>query len=197
MTDNLDGTYTYSYSLDLDGTVTMYVFLYTQFGVHAEFFDNTASTGTVVSQSYPRFIGRDHGTGLITPTRANSASIKFFTKIKIPTSDTYTFYVRCDDGAIIWLDGVLKATCNHGTVSFSEVVDQNSFHDIVMTWYEGSGGAKYYLEWSYTGVGQTQLPSVNSYYPQYVASVQNQLTVSCPFGYSGSIASSPTKCFEI
>ena len=36
MTDNLDGTYTYSYSLDLDGTVTMYVFLYTQFGVHAE-----------------------------------------------------------------------------------------------------------------------------------------------------------------
>jgi hypothetical protein len=47
MTDNLDGTYSYTYSTQIDGTITLYVLLYTQFGVYAEFFNNDQNTGTV------------------------------------------------------------------------------------------------------------------------------------------------------
>ncbi|WP_343328853.1 proprotein convertase P-domain-containing protein [Polaribacter staleyi] len=42
---------------------------------------------------------------IVTPSDANTYSIRYTGFIKIPTTDTYTFYLNSDDGAKVYIDG--------------------------------------------------------------------------------------------
>jgi hypothetical protein len=94
MTDNHDGTYIYNFSADLDGPITLNILLFTQFGVYAEYFDNTLNTGTVASTNILSEMTAAFGGGLVTPTNGDNVSGNFFMKLKTVTSTSYTFYLR-------------------------------------------------------------------------------------------------------
>ena len=197
MTDNLDGTYSYTYSVNLDGTITMYVLLYTQYGVYAEYFNNIVYSGTVANYDTLTQMSKNFGGGLVTSTQGDCVSANFYFKIQPLLSDTYTIYLIKDDYGIFYLNGVAKVSGTGGTHSFSQYLNMNQFYSGKISWVEQYGSANIELDWSYTSRTQIAIPSQNLYYPAYVASSPYNIVSTCPFGYTGYNSSSPTICKEI
>ena len=197
MTDNLDGTYTYTYSTDLDGTISVSVLLYTEYGVYAEYFNNIVYTGTVANYATPSQMSLNFGAGLVTSTQGDNVSANFYFKLQPLKSDTYTLYLLKDDYAIVYVEGVSKASGTGGTHSFTQFLNMNQFYTIKISWIEYGGIASVELDWSYTGQAQIAIPSQNLYYPAYVASSPLNVVATWPFGYTGYNSSSPTRCKEI
>jgi hypothetical protein len=98
MTDNLDGTYSAAYSVPLDGTITVSVFLMRSGGAYSEWFDNLLMDGTPALSRIDSEIDFDWGTGPIIDTRASFVYSRFYTKIKAPYTEDYSFVVDGDSG---------------------------------------------------------------------------------------------------
>ena len=118
MYDNLDGTYTYSYSSNLDGTITVYVFLYTNGGIYAEYFDSSKWSGTPATKTTMSTLNSGWTSGtLITASRSSYVTIAYYARIKAPTSDTYTIYIEVDDTAKVFIDSTLIISNGYGNYS--------------------------------------------------------------------------------
>ena len=70
-------------------------------------------------------------------------------------------------------------------------------YSFVVNFLESWGYAQIYFRWSTPTMAQITIPSNYFYYTKKVASSPYQITVNCPTGYSGSVASSPTKCITV
>jgi hypothetical protein len=93
---------------------------------------------------------------------APGISADFFTvrwtgQVRALDTDTYTFYVRSDDGQRLWVDGQLLvndwalhgATEQSGTIALTA----NQHYDLVMEYFEGAVAASAQLSWSAAGGG--------------------------------------------
>jgi len=125
MADNLDGTYTYSYSTDSAGEITMYVLLYTQFGVFAEFFNNINYSGTVdISRVYP-LMDHDFSNGLVTTTQIQDVSSNIYFKLRSPVSLNVTFIWVSNQYGYFYFNGDLRASPRYNyNRTFDEVLDK-------------------------------------------------------------------------
>ena len=69
MTDNGDGTYSHTYTISGgSGTATVSVSTQTAGGVYAEYWTNTARSGTASNTRYEGPIDNGWGSGVVTPT---------------------------------------------------------------------------------------------------------------------------------
>lgn len=142
----MDGTYSYTYSTQLDGNITLFVLLYTQFGVFAEFFNNVLYTGTVDIARVYTDINQDWSNGLVTTTLGDNVSANYYTKIRAPVSDSFTFYLNPNHYGYIYFDkfGDETATYDAGGIvgsvyTFTKTLDQNQLYDIKIQWKETAG----------------------------------------------------------
>ena len=110
----------------------------------------------------------DWGSGSPDPSIANwTFSARWSGWVQAPTSGTYTFYTRSDDGVRLWVNNVLlidnwtnhAATENSGTITLSA----NEKYDIKLEFYENTGAAVIELYWSYPGQSKQIIPQTRLY----------------------------------
>ena len=87
--------------------------------------------------------------------------------MKADYNQTYTFYTSSDDGVRLWIDNALiidkwipqSQTEWSGTIALSP-----GNHDIVLEYFEESGGAMVNLSWSSPSVPKAIIPADHLYY---------------------------------
>ncbi len=81
-------------------------------------------------------------------------------KVNVPTTGTYTFSTRSDDGSVVFLDGTKIVDNNffQGMTTRSGTVFLTAgLHDIDIGYYEGGGGNGLEVFWAGPGFGSTTL----------------------------------------
>jgi len=79
-------------------------------------------------------------------------AVRWTGEVKVPLTDTYTFYTTTDDGVILWVDGqeILRNWTDHGSTEDTGEINLvgGQSYSIAMWWYERGGGAIAELRWS-------------------------------------------------
>jgi hypothetical protein len=82
---------------------------------------------------------------------ADNYAVRWVGQIRPRFSETYTLFTRSDDGARLFIDGrlVINRWQNQGTTEVAAQVplDSSRTHDIVVEYYEATGGAEMQLLW--------------------------------------------------
>lgn len=97
--------YRSSYEVPIDGKVTGSVFLMNNGGLYAEYFNNVFMDGVPEVKRVDPTINFDWKHNLITPEGADFVSIRWYTKLKAPFTEEYTFIIEADDGIRMVFDG--------------------------------------------------------------------------------------------
>lgn len=107
MTDNNDGSYDVTYQIKRDGTVSVDIILAKNGGLYGEYFNNAFLDGIPAIKRIDPNVDFDWGTDLITNEAADFVSVRWYGKIRAPTTEEYTFILHADDGIRLYIDGVL------------------------------------------------------------------------------------------
>ena len=89
-------------------------------------------------------------------------SVRWLGKVQAKYSETYTFYVCCDDGQRLWVDGqqLVDDWNDHGATERSATIDLKAGqrYEIRMEYYQGGGGASAQLSWSSASQAKEIIP---------------------------------------
>jgi hypothetical protein len=142
----------------------------------ATYFDNADLTGPSVRRIDTSVFA---GWGQAAPDarlNADTFSVRWTGKVQIPpppqngpTTQTYTFYVKSDDGARLWVNNMTTPLIDNWVVqSQHEVLASISLtagqkYDIKLEYFDNTGGANCELDWSSTtaGVAKAVVPSTS------------------------------------
>jgi len=202
MTDLGTGTYTFDYSVIQSGEVSVLVMLMNGGGIYGEWFTNANWSGVPAKKNITADLTFNWAGGEdLLPGIDDHVSAKFYTKLKPPTTDTYTFYLTSDDGSKLTLDGNVEIN-KLGVVcvcqdTFTATLTGGKYYDLKIEFFEDEQGAILNLRWSSSTISEQSIPSTYFSYPEYVGSAPYQVTTTCPTGYSGTDTSSPTQCAVI
>lgn len=134
-------------------------------GLHYQYFENHISSAALKSfeKFKPKSDGRVQTVSTKVPNRRNeNFALKLSGAIIIPSDGKYTFYVRSDDGSMLYIDGYLIVDNNgdHGPEEKSGPVELKAGkHAIDVTFYQGGGGEELSASWSGPGFGKRPIPS--------------------------------------
>jgi len=96
-------------------------------------------------------------------------SVRWIGKVQPKYSETYTFYVCCDDGQRLWVNGQLLVDdwTMHGATERSGTIELKAGqkYDIRMEFNQGSGGASAQLSWSSPSQPKEVIPQKYLYAP--------------------------------
>jgi hypothetical protein len=93
------------------------------------------------------------GTGSPAPSiSADTFTVRWSGQVQALDTDTYTFYVKCDDGQRLWVNGqqLVNDWALHGPTEKSGTIalSANVKYDITMEFFENLVGAAAQLSWS-------------------------------------------------
>lgn len=112
MTDNSDGTYQadYSFTGGVSTSLTVSAELVTGTGMWVEYYTNKDHIGTPAASGFETSdINYNWGSGNIGPLSTGSnASVRWWTKLMVPYSETYTWVIDHDAAFRLWIDSVLE-----------------------------------------------------------------------------------------
>lgn len=126
-------------------------------------FSTLSRTGydSIATVNYPADTGEMLTSGLM-----DNVGIVFSGYIYVNRDDDYTFFVECDDGALLYVGGILVVD-NNGTHAMTEeqgtLTLQEGFHPLRIEYYEGTGSGGIILRWQRTG-GSKHITSEESFY---------------------------------
>ena len=197
MVDNGDGTYSFDYSVSFDGAVTIITNLLAKGGVKAQWFSNTSLSPPAVQSNTISNLNTFWmpGDPVLFPGQ-NYFTSKFFGKLKSPTTETYSFLFKHDDGSSLSFDdsvvinrlGEMWVWIN----TFTQSLTENTFYDFEINSFQGGGAYRLELYWSSPTISEQIIPSDYFYYGDTVGSSVYQVSVVCPTGFYNNLASSPT-----
>lgn len=104
----------------------------------------------------------------------NNFSIRWSGEVMPMDDDTYTFYVRADDGIRLWIDGslVIDKWIDQGPTTYSYTMPYPltacQKYPVLIEYYENSGGAVAQFSWSNSTLAQQIVPLVNLFHEQTV-----------------------------
>lgn len=88
---------------------------------------------------------------------ADYFAVRWLGQVRALDTDTYTFYVKSDDGQRLWVNGQLLVNdwVPHGATERSNTIAlvANQHYDVVMEYFEGAVAASSQLSWSTAGGG--------------------------------------------
>ena len=102
-------------------------------------------------------------------TNADYYATRYTGQIEAPYTGNYQFRMNCDDGARIYVDGILITDTGYWSghaayVSDSSIVNLSSGkHDIIIEYFESYGDASFRIEWSGPGFSWQQIPNNRLY----------------------------------
>jgi len=93
---------------------------------------------------------------------ADTFSVRWTGFVTAPTSGTYTFYTTTDDGVRLWVNNQLLVDklVPQGSTEWSGTINLTAgLHDIVIAYYQGTGGAEVSASWQPVGGSKQIIPS--------------------------------------
>jgi hypothetical protein len=136
-------------------------------GLSAVYYDTPNLAGGEVRRTDPRV---DFDWGIQSPGEgipADAFSARWSGKILAQHSETHTFFVRCDDGCRLWVDGRLlidewhdQEAAEHGA---SILLTAGQFYDITLEYYENGVQAVAELSWSGASTPKEIIPASRLY----------------------------------
>lgn len=105
----------------------------------------------------------------LAPRIANDLfAFRFTGYIQIPSTGTYTFYTRSDDGSKLYIDGTEVVDNDYlqgPTTRSGDIYLNQGVHSIVVTFFEKTGGEYLSIEWQGPGVSRQNIPDnvLNNY----------------------------------
>jgi hypothetical protein len=196
MTYNGDSTYSFTFAMNVTGKVSLLVILRNPGIVYGYYYNSNNLGGGVAATNITTTINENWGNGYITAARDDNVSADFRTYLRPNTTDSYTIYINIDDGADLYLGGVLKVNrfgVGGGTFSFTQTLTADTNYYLRILWQEITGSANIRLYWTYTGVITTTVPAPNLVWPEFVGSTVYTFTIACPAGYTSSDPSNPNE----
>ncbi|TXD47631.1 PA14 domain-containing protein [Polaribacter sp. IC073] len=100
---------------------------------------------------------------IVTPKDDETYSIRYFGYIDIAVTDTYTFYLNSDDGSKLFIDGneVVDYDGLHGAggfVSGTPTLLDSGLHEIVVLFFERTGGHSLNVQYSNSSFNRRDVP---------------------------------------
>lgn len=133
-------------------------------GLTAKYFNNKNFTDLMVTR-VDSTVNFDWKTGKPTDiVSANTFSVEWSGKIKIPTSGEYTFYTYSDDGIRLYVNNqkVIENWTDHSpTENAGRITLNEGEYPIYIQYYENTGQAVAKLYWSANGISKQIVPSTN------------------------------------
>jgi hypothetical protein len=136
-------------------------------GLTGEYFASREFIGAPLLTRIDPQINFNYGTGSPAPgvVPVDNFAVRWTGQIKPRFSETYTIFVRSDDGARLFIDGVLAVGRWQDQppteISAQVVLDSSRTHDIVVEYYEAVGGAEVQLSWQSASQPKQIIPSQN------------------------------------
>lgn len=110
----------------------------------------------------PKKTGTTTNFNINVATAADNFAIKFTGTIKVPATGSYTFYTNSDDGSQLFMDGTLVVNNDgaHGATEKSGVISlTQGYHNIVVTYFEATGGQSLTTSWAGPGLSKQAIPN--------------------------------------
>lgn len=134
-------------------------------GLKGEYFDNADFTNPKLTR-IDAGVNFDWGQGSPDASMGNdSYSVRWTGQIVTPTTQTYTFTLRSDDGVRLWVNGQLiidkfvNAGANKDNVSTGIKLTAGVKYDIKIEYFENTGGAFCQLYWQTSTMPKTLVPA--------------------------------------
>ncbi|GEM_PF-2021507 len=131
-------------------------------GLVAQYFNNVDFTAPVATR-VDRQVDFDWGSGVPAPgVDGETFSVRWLGQVDAEFSETYTFHVTSDDGARLFIDGVMRFEdwTMHGPVeNTASVMLTAGRHDIALEYFDDTGGASIRLEWSSASQARQVIPA--------------------------------------
>lgn len=121
-------------------------------GLTGKYYSNMDFTNLALTRT-DATVNFNWGTGAPDPAVGSSTfSVRWTGQVQPQYSQTYTFYTTSDDGVRLWVNGqqLVNNWTDHGPTENSGTISlvANQKYDIVMEYYDNSGGAVATLSWS-------------------------------------------------
>ncbi len=111
-------------------------------------------------------------------------SVRWTGKIQPLYSETYTFYVRSDDGTRLWINGkpIIDDWTLHGLLEQSNTITlaADQLYDIKFEYFENTGGAASRLSWSSSSQVKEVIPQSQLYGPNLALPTANLIPITSP-----------------
>jgi YVTN family beta-propeller protein len=185
-------------------------------GLLGQYFPNTTLSGTP-ALTRTEAVNFDWGTGSPgTGVGTNSFSVRWTGQVSVPANGSYVFQTISDDGVRLWVNGaqLINNWSDHGTTtnnSAAVTLVAGQRYDIVLEYYEKTGGAVAKLNWqtpgttTFVAIPLTQLHAsaqglLGQYFSNATLSGSPALTrteaVNYDWGTSAPAASMPVDAFS-
>ncbi|GMH63949.1 hypothetical protein TrLO_g8091 [Triparma laevis f. longispina] len=183
--DNGDGTYDASITVERAGNYEMHAMLVVPGGFLGHYYDDPYMTPEhLTKRRVDAQLNFDWETGSVTTFGKDFASVWWGGKIKVASSDVYTFSLEFDDNARLYIDGSLlidewDRSPGLSSTSFSLVA--GVYHDVMVEFRDVLGTAHLKLYWESAGAGvpYSLVPSENMYYTEeFMGSPYNYTVVA-------------------
>lgn len=140
-------------------------------GITAEYHAGTTRlAGTPVVTRTENNINYDYGNGAPPSTTTvgnDNFSVRWRARVKPQFSETYTFTTETDDGARLWVNGVLLVDkwVGQGATRWSGQITlaAGQYYDLEMQYFDGAFGASAKLLWSSPSQPEQIIPSLRLY----------------------------------
>jgi uncharacterized repeat protein (TIGR01451 family) len=136
-------------------------------GLRGDYYDNPDFTGFVLSRIDPT-VNFSWSGSPATGVGADTFSVRWSGKVKPQYSQTYTFYVRSNDGARLWVNGQLLIDNwgPHGTVENSGTIalTAGQLVDVKLEYWDNTSTAVARLSWSSPSRSKQVIPSGRLYH---------------------------------
>ena len=110
----------------------------------------------------------DFAYGLSSPgvgVPADNFCVRWSGQLQAKFDETYTIFIRSDDGARVFIDGlpIISQWRDQGPteVSAQVTLDSTRTHDLVVEYYEATGGAEVQLSWQSASQPRQVIPAAN------------------------------------
>lgn len=134
-------------------------------GLATTYFPNLTLSGNGIARSND-VVNFNWGSGAPTSgIGSDQFSARWTGRVWAPTTGTYTFFVRSDDGVKVWVDGKLLIDdwTEHGAVENSGTItlEGKTSYDIKIEYFEKYGLSSINLLWQGPGVAKVVIPLTN------------------------------------
>lgn len=165
-------SYTGRYIPNATGIYDLFVRQLIQGGLSAQYFDNQWLLGDPTVERIDSSVNFNWGHGVITPYGRDYVSVRWSGKVLAEFDETYTFFVRADDGFRLYLDHQLVIDAWEvlfaETYRYSKRLQSGVFHDILVDYREITGAAAITLEWSSYSIPREIIPTLKLYHAEHI-----------------------------
>ncbi len=132
-------------------------------GLTGEYYDTIDFTGPALFRTDAR-VDFDWGAGSPDASLGpDTFSVRWTGRVEAPSTETYTFYVRTDDGVRLWVDGQLlvDAWLDQAATERSQTIALEAGRkvDLKLEYYENGGNASARLSWSSASTPKEPIPA--------------------------------------